>query len=52
MLDMSKKDKMEIEKLKEVREWIKMYRTLSEEEKEQLLYERWEDKDSKDNSNK
>ena len=50
MLGLSKHDKREIEKLKEMREWVKWYRNLSEEEKERLIYERW--KENEDQSDK
>ena len=34
-------DEWEIEKLKEFREWIKVFRTWDEEKKEKWFYERW-----------
>lgn len=35
-------DKIEIEKLKVFKEWVKKYRKLSKEEKEKLAFERWQ----------
>lgn len=43
MLEKSKHDMMEIERLKEFREWILEWRNMSEEERERFLYERWQD---------
>lgn len=38
---MTAKDKEEIKRLIELKKWILWYRTLSEEEKQKIIRERW-----------
>lgn len=38
---MNKHDKQEIEKLKELKNFVKWHRTLTKEEKEKWKYDRW-----------
>ena len=41
---MNNKDKEQIEQLKEVKEWILWFRSLSQDEKDEIIIKRWTDK--------